>query len=767
MNRFKTICMLTIAAGASILTSCQRDMFDGRRDVPKQEYEENWLKKFGDIDPEQDWNSVTRVTVNLSIIEDALAEYKLQVLTGDPLHQAEARLAGTATVKTDAQGKASASIEVDYQKGVNTVYVARVDAKGHYLVKTAKIVNGEATAEFGVAESGASRSRASINQHDLPSMDCPYTNSQVNNLIAQGYDVKNGLEGPNAWGGTQKYNSIYDIEHLALNSNHILVISNNFSENFSFNLEAIEDNPNCNGMDVYTGKYTTDWGTEAYAFNGGAYKPHAGEVKVIVANGGTLTINKSHYNNIGSIDLIVASGGTLNLSEDLGWSKQEIYRHARIIVMPGGTVNMEGFVNLDGPNTLIYNGGTINSAGTLNVNDGHFYNAGTVNANLITLENELDRYDNFGKTYVKTITGNGSQGTINNNCYLFSDTEITCLYLNEGANSSVECENITFCEATLRENSMIKTKHLNNHAGTQSNYGGGWYTLVNYCGTADGAAILAADELTYINVGPADGSTFRINGRVFFEYNTLGSTLDNPWYAEQAIAAGTQNCLGVARVGKANYNIPEGDCTGSGHPTGDNPGPGPDPDPTPDPDPDPVPQPQSWIIAAEDMGSTDDYDFNDVVIMVSHVAGETTATITPLAAGGTAASELWFGDESLGEIHGMFGKTGVTGSLPMLNTGRDTAVGTPKTINVPANFSVAYGNCNFRMVTSGKNSSVIIDSPVEGEAPQVIIVPETWKWPLERAQIESAYPKFKDWSQNAGANTDWYNTYDDSKVYKR
>lgn len=765
MSTIKTLSMFVIAAGATILTSCQQDMFDGKRDIVKDQYAESWTKKFGDIDPEQDWNSASRVTVNMSITEDALAEYKLQVLTGDPVHDPDARLVGTTTVTTDAQGKASASIEVDYLKGNNTIYVASRDARGYYLVKTATIVNGVATAEFGVTDNIVAYSRASIYDHNLPSMDCPYTAAQVNDLIAQGYDLKNGLEGYNNWAGREYYNSIYGLAHLALNNNHIAVVSTNFSENFSLNVTAVEDNEWCGGMDEFTGTYTTDWGAESYRFSQGTYKPHAGDVKMIVANGGTLTIKKSQHNNIGSIDLIVANGGTLNLAEDAGSDKQEIYNHARIIVMPGGTVNMEGLVNLDGPNTLIYNGGTINSTGTINVNDGHFYNAGTVNANIFNLNNELDRYDNFGKTYVHTIKGNGSQATINNNCYLFSDTEITCKYLNQGANSSVECENITFCEATLRENSMIKTKHLNNHAGSQSNYGGGWYTLVNYCGTADGAAILSAEELTYINVGPADGSTFSINGRVFFEYNTLGSTLDNPDYARQAIAAGTQNCLGVADVGTANYNIPAGDCTGTGHPTN-----------TPPTPPTPEPQGQSWIIAAEDLGSTDDYDFNDVVIMVSHAAGQTTATVTPLAAGGTYASDIWFGDQSLGEIHGMFGiTTGTSGSLPMLNTGNGTATatGTPKTINVPADFSVTYGNCNFRMVTNNGSQSMIIDSATAGDAPQVIIVPSNWWWPKERVNIEDAYPLFKNWSQNAGANTEWYKSesyngnFDFTKVYNR
>ena len=47
------------------------------------------------------------------------------------------------------------------------------------------------------------------------------------------------------------------------------------------------------------------------------------------------------------------------------------------------------------------------------------------------------------------------------------------------------------------------------------------------------------------------------------------------------------------------------------------------------------PAAQGWIIACEDLGGSLDFDFNDVVFGISHVAGETTARVTALAAGGT------------------------------------------------------------------------------------------------------------------------------------
>lgn len=54
---------------------------------------------------------------------------------------------------------------------------------------------------------------------------------------------------------------------------------------------------------------------------------------------------------------------------------------------------------------------------------------------------------------------------------------------------------------------------------------------------------------------------------------------------------------------------------------------------------------QKWIISAEDLGNTHDIDYNDVVIEVSHTSGQEEAYVTPLAAGGTLASFVYFTDD--------------------------------------------------------------------------------------------------------------------------
>lgn len=74
------------------------------------------------------------------------------------------------------------------------------------------------------------------------------------------------------------------------------------------------------------------------------------------------------------------------------------------------------------------------------------------------------------------------------------------------------------------------------------------------------------------------------------------------------------------------------------------------------------PAASTWLLACEDLGGSFDIDYNDVVFSVEHVSGKTKAKITPLAAGGTLASYIYFQDpwdsnrdKCFGEIHQLFG----------------------------------------------------------------------------------------------------------------
>lgn len=186
----------------------------------------------------------------------------------------------------------------------------------------------------------------------------------------------------------------------------------------------------------------------------------------------------------------------------------------------------------------------------------------------------------------------------------------------------------------------------------------------------------------------------------------------------------------------------------------------------PDPDPLPEPQSESWIIACEDLGNTDDIDFNDVVFSVSHTAGETTAKVTPLAAGGVLPSNIYYGGSNLGEIHNLINgaQPNANGQYPMLNTSSKGTPGSAITITVPADYSVT--NHGFTVKVKDQNESIVLESAEVGTAPQMLVLPGEWAWPTERTPIGTAFPMFVNWSKAANTAIDWYKSPAEGKVVK-
>lgn len=208
-------------------------------------------------------------------------------------------------------------------------------------------------------------------------------------------------------------------------------------------------------------------------------------------------------------------------------------------------------------------------------------------------------------------------------------------------------------------------------------------------------------------------------------------------------------------------------------------------------------KPQSWIVAVEDLGNTDDFDFNDVVFRVSHVSGSTEATVELLAAGGTLPANIYLKDiaEAIGagsgylHVNEFFGEN--DHSVMINTTALDHAYG-KVTIQVDPEFSMAdvkeqmQNNMGgfFVKVNPNDNTDWVdgvyeIHPKDDGEfsVPQMICIPDSWTddagntvrwcWPAERISIESAYPRFRDWVKKAEGNEDWYKTVNENLVIRR
>lgn len=208
-----------------------------------------------------------------------------------------------------------------------------------------------------------------------------------------------------------------------------------------------------------------------------------------------------------------------------------------------------------------------------------------------------------------------------------------------------------------------------------------------------------------------------------------------------------------------------------------------------------------WIISAEDLGNTLDIDYNDVVIEVEHTSGRKNAYVTPLAAGGTLASFVYFNDIPVGsadygksgEIHELFSskyakaKSGEYEPINVKSTKQQIYSTRNYTIEVGRNWSLAsnvpdyevygedgatlaesfdpekartMGGFNVRVVPYGKdvnasnandvNAQRIQNTSTTGEAPFVICTPKYWtradntqkghyRWPMESVLMFKAY----------------------------
>lgn len=174
----------------------------------------------------------------------------------------------------------------------------------------------------------------------------------------------------------------------------------------------------------------------------------------------------------------------------------------------------------------------------------------------------------------------------------------------------------------------------------------------------------------------------------------------------------------------------------------------------------------SWIIACEDLGSVGDYDFNDAVFSVSHVGGSNTLTVTPLAAGGTYPIEVLYSGTNIGGSEGkdfhklIDSEASVSNELykPINAYSRGTA-GDPITIEgVPTDYDINNHGFTVKVTKNPNEGPITITAPKDKEvkAPQMLVLPGNWIWPIENKNIHSGYPQFDNWTNDQNAYKEWY-----------
>jgi len=178
-----------------------------------------------------------------------------------------------------------------------------------------------------------------------------------------------------------------------------------------------------------------------------------------------------------------------------------------------------------------------------------------------------------------------------------------------------------------------------------------------------------------------------------------------------------------------------------------------------------------YYYAFEDLGTTNDFDFNDVVIRVSAPING-TSTVQLMCAGGTMSTKVTYGETILcKEVHAAFG---VDNIKDMINTGAgpEKTFVTLGTINPPANTDMS--RLPFGITCQGNEGQVIrVERSVANnvKAPLLIVVngyPEgedagKWFWPREYINIVNPYEQFGAWGANVQSNANWYWNYTERK----
>lgn len=164
-----------------------------------------------------------------------------------------------------------------------------------------------------------------------------------------------------------------------------------------------------------------------------------------------------------------------------------------------------------------------------------------------------------------------------------------------------------------------------------------------------------------------------------------------------------------------------------------------------------------YLIACEDLGGSDDFDFNDIVLAINHVSGTKTASVELLAAGSVLATKVMYNNTTIfEEVHEAFGVPTNT----MVNTGGKSCPPVKgNAIEVPDEFSITTHASKFKIiVTKGENNNVEISVPDKnGTTPQAFVIADpNWEWPVERQNIIEKYPSFAEWVSNH-TKDDWYN----------
>ena len=514
----------------------------------------------------------------------------------------------------------------------------------------------------------------------------------------------------------------------------------------------------------------------------------AQNTEVFLVRGATLTLGAESASDLqGGCNFYIAEGATLrtvNGAELVGNNGLHFYNHGTMeagklqinnasVLYNSATITVNGELSTENNNSVIVNDGTITATRLHTAGSSHVQNNGTM-----TISGDTD-IDSNSNTWVNnghyTTTGNftytAGSGDVINNCHLTvknlfkialastntngfkmdSNASVVTKYFEAFGPSHIFMGAKSVIEVTETATMNISTQKYGNSSDDVPYYGiygpeTGDKAVFhakkivsgaedpNQCFVASylGQLVVAYDE-SHFPQGYSDGESDAAKAN--------GGIGTQPYYVigDGAVVEKTENI---------DYTVESSECNPGFHGGGIV-----------------KVEPKQYVyFAFEDLGTSDDFDFNDVVVRVSVPDANNQSTVELCAIGGTLQQKVFCGDTQIGEevhTYGEFGdNTKKVVGVPITELG---------TVNVPAGTSVADLDIKIQ-VTRKDGQVVVIGAPKPGETPFRVTVTGDeegkWFWAKERTNISDAYNLFGKWGVNMDSNPDWYKSPVESRIIK-
>lgn len=772
-NSAKVLTFSILAASASLISCVDNDknLFDGEK--MKQIYQETFPVK--DIDPDGDWSMSRSVTAHVSVNGDVGTDYTIRIFDANPL---VAENDAWLLAEGIANNKKTLNVSVDCATAIRTLFVARVDAKGRYLVQPVAIENGEVKAHFGEVETvtRAAASRDGV-KSAFPGMTAPYTAEEISKKKGGATEVQAGWDLGAASGWSGNYHE-FDVFKQSVRWFRL--------PKTTFNLTFKSSGGSADAIKVIV----------------------PDECKWVIENG--MQFDKN-------MEIIVERGGVIEIKKN---ASLILTGSSYITVMKGGTIKGDGDISITNGSggRKNYNAGTIDCSNLdFEGGPGEFYNYGELILEKYKASTGGSTLINHGTIKAKDIKANNNTH-IKNACHIEVEDEFEFSTLLMGYSSEAICgelsRNGNDNDITMEEQSMLVCeeadlcRHIN--------------------GPTKGKALLKIDKIIG-NTSELPYSSSYIKNNVICEIKDQKSNGKDQWAWSGFDWLVNQCMKGAATYcnpGKADFMLPKSDCVKEGY--------------NDDDEGDDVELKKAvYTYAFEDnYPNAGDYDFNDIVLNVTMpVAGDdddddddeedelkykielrAIGAIKQLGAGlrikgikksnvkevsfkestarrsGSLNSSSIFEDVPFeandselviplfGDAHYIYGYTG--NKRPMLNTGNastpltdiytlEVTIKLDDDIDIPSptkdlDFFIAYqGMSNKRMeihlnrfTTATANGQLaspeLLDIIKSINNTWALCVPTKFAYPTETTVVTAAYSGFAGWAHDQESNTNWY-----------